>query len=172
MEIPSEWEEPETEETRVLQTAILHDPIWALDPSSPICAPPDTPLREAIELMNRRRIGAVLVTEGKHLLGIFTERDVLTKVVGREMDLDGTTIGELMTPDPETLGVDDPVVFALKTMHEGGFRHVPLLDTNNRPIAVISVKDVVEFAVRLFAKELLTAPPSAAHLAPGSSEGA
>jgi CBS domain-containing protein len=63
-------------------------------------------------------------------------------------------------------------VFALKQMHEGGFRHVPLLDDDGKPAAVVSVKDVVEFVVGLFAREMATAPPDSSHLRPGSSEGA
>jgi CBS domain-containing protein len=121
--------------------------------------------------MKEQRIGALLVTEHGRLLGVFTERDVLKKLVGTAVSLD-TAVGELMTEDPSCLRQDDAIVFALKLMHEGGFRHVPLLDKQDRPVAIVSVKDVVEFVVGLFSREVVTAPPDSSHFRPASSEGA
>ena len=61
---------------------------------------------------------------------------------------------------------------ALKVMHEGGFRHVPLLDANDRPVGLVSMRDVIDFVVRIFAKEMATVPPDSSHFTPSSSEGA
>jgi CBS domain-containing protein len=77
--------------------------------------------------MNEERIGAVLVVSAERLVGIFTERDVLKKLAGRFGD-PSTPVRDLRTEDPTSLHRDDAIVFALKQMHEGGFRHVPLLD--------------------------------------------
>jgi CBS domain-containing protein len=170
MQIPTEWEEAYPDE-RSLRVAILHEPLSALGLRRPICVPPETLVRDAIRLMNDERIGALLVMAEGRLLGVFTERDVLKKVVGAPAALD-VAVGELMTADPSCLHQDDAIVFALKLMHEGGFRHVPLLDRQERPVAIASVKDVVEFVVGLFAKEVVTAPPDGSHLRPASSEGA
>jgi CBS domain-containing protein len=170
MQIPTEWEEAYPDE-RELRGSILHEPLSVLELRSPICVPPETSARDAIRLMNDERIGAVLVMADGCLLGVFTERDVLKKVVGTTISLD-TPVLELMTPDPSCLHQDDAIVFALKLMHEGGFRHVPLLDKQGRPVALASVKDVVEFVVGLFAKEVVNAPPDASHFRPMSSEGA
>jgi CBS domain-containing protein len=171
MQIPTEWEEAYVDE-RALRGAILQEPLSALEVRAPICVPPETRTSDAVRLMNEQRIGAVLVTStDDRLLGIFTERDVLKKVLGTGVSLD-RPVRELMTPEPCCLGRHDAIVFALKLMHEGGFRHVPLVDREGHPCAVISVKDVVEFVVGLFARELMTAPPAASHLAPVSREGA
>lgn len=171
MQIPTEWEEAYPEQ-RSFRTAILHEPLSALEVRAPICVPPETKVADAVRLMNDQRIGAVLVTTADdRLIGIFTERDILKKVVGTGASLD-RTVRELMTPQPCCLHRDDAVVFALKLMHEGGFRHVPLVDDNGHPYAVISVKDVVEFVVRVFAREMMTAPPSSSHLMPTTREGA
>lgn len=170
MQIPTEWEEAYPDEQSV-RGSILHEPLSALDLRPPVCITPEARLSDAMRRMKDERIGAVLVLQDGRLVGIFTERDVLKKVAGTSVSLD-TPVREMMTKDPACLHQDDAIVFAFKLMHEGGFRHVPLLDKQGRPVAVVSVKDVVEFVVGLFAKELATAPPDSSHLRPSSSEGA
>jgi CBS domain-containing protein len=171
MQIPSEWEEAYLDQ-RSFRVAILQEPLSSIEVRAPICVSPETSARDAIRVMNEQRIGALLVTgHDDRLIGIFTERDVLKKLVGIGASLD-RTVREVMTPEPCCLHRDDAVVFALKLMHEGGFRHVPLVDDDGHPHSVISVKDVVEFVVRLFAREMMTAPPASSHLTPASPEGA
>src|SRR5690349_19973694 len=91
------------------------------------------PIRQAEDLMNERGIGCVLVVEDGLLSGIFTERDVLTKVLPVVRDLDNTPVGVVMTPDPECLTLDDAIAYALNRMSDGGFRHIPLVDADGRP---------------------------------------
>jgi CBS domain-containing protein len=170
MQIPTEWEEAYPDE-RSLRVSILHDPLSVLDLRTPICVEPQTTVADAIRLMKDERIGALLVMTGGNMVGIFTERDVLKKVVGTKIGLD-TPVRDLMTANPACLHQDDAVVFALKLMHEGGFRHVPLLDKNDRPVGMVSIKDVIEFVVGLFAREVATAPPDSSHFTPSTSEGA
>jgi CBS domain-containing protein len=67
-----------------------------------------------------------------------------------------------MTPDPETLELDDPIVWALNRMSVGGYRHVPLVDRDGRPVGILSVKDIVHYIVALFPNEVLTLPPDPA----------
>jgi len=67
-----------------------------------------------------------------------------------------------MTPDPEVLTPDDPIVYALNKMSVGGFRHVPLVDAARRPVGVVSVKDIVDYLADLFASDVLTVPPDPA----------
>jgi CBS domain-containing protein len=170
MQIPTEWEEAYPDE-RSLRVSILHEPLTVLNLRAPICVSPQVTARDAIRRMNDERIGAVLVMAAGELLGVFTERDVLKKLVDTETSLD-TPVRELMTPEPACLHGDDAVIFALKLMHEGGFRHVPLLDANDRPVGLVSMRDVIDFVVRIFAKELATVPPDSSHFTPSSSEGA
>jgi CBS domain-containing protein len=171
MQIPSEWEEAYPEQ-RTRRVALLQEPLSSLEVRAPICVSPATPAGDAIRLMNQERIGAVLVTgPDDRVIGIFTERDVLKKLVDTGVGLD-RPVREVMTAQPCCLHRDDAVVYALKLMHEGGFRHVPLVDGEGHPFAVISVKDVVEFVVHLFGREMMTAPPASSHLMPASPEGA
>jgi CBS domain-containing protein len=170
MQIPTEWEESYQDES--LRGSILHEPLSALSLREPVCIVPETLVGDAVRTMNDQRIGALLITspDGR-VAGIFTERDVLKKVVGGGISPEAA-VREVMTPAPCCLHRDAAMVFALKLMHEGGFRHVPLVDDESRPVAVVSVKDVVEFVVGLLEKELATAPPEPRHLAPATSEGA
>jgi len=143
-----------------LGAAILHQPIRALATLKPaICVRPSTGVRTAIERMNQGGVGCVLVEDGGRLCGIFTERDVLTKVVGTTLDIDRTTVDAVMTRDPEALSPDNRVTYALNKMSVGGFRHIPLVDDAGRPLGVVSMRNVVDFMVELFQREVLNLPP-------------
>jgi CBS domain-containing protein len=74
-----------------------------------------------------------------------------------------------MTREPETLRRDDRIVWALNLMHMGGYRHVPLVDEANRPVGVISVKDIVEFIIELMPGPVLNLPPDP-HRPPSNDE--
>src|SRR6266481_1062531 len=93
-----------------LGAAILNEPIHELATLKPaIYVPPTISVRSAIQRMNEGRVGCVLVEEKGRLIGIFTERDVLTKIVGTALDIDRVTVETVMTRDPETLSLDDRV---------------------------------------------------------------
>jgi CBS domain-containing protein len=160
-------------EAQALGTAILSKPIGALAKlRPPICLPPETRLREAIEQMAASNVGCVLVERDGKLVGILTERDVLTKVVTRDVDLDRTRVESIMTSAPETLSLDDRIAYALNKMVVGGFRHVPLVDAANRPVGVIAMRNVVEYMVDLFPHEVLNLPPEPGLSASHGREGA
>lgn len=153
---PSEFEDA-YEDEQTIRGAILREPIRALEPREPICVRPETPMRDAIAAMNDAHVGYVLVTEGDRLVGILTERDVLKKVVGK-LDLD-SPVEPIMTKNPETVGMDDGIAYALNKMHVGGYRHIPVVDKEGRPVGVVSVKAFVEFIVSLFPAAVLNVPP-------------
>jgi CBS domain-containing protein len=121
----------------------LRSTIQSLNPAPPICVPVGTSVHDAIQRMARKKIGCLCIVRDGLLAGILTERDILTKVAGTRMDPRTSTVDEIMTPDPEYLLRDDMVAFALNRMHVGGFRHVPLLDLEGKPVGVITVKDIV-----------------------------
>jgi len=153
--------EERTEDAARLGATILYKPIREVATLKPaICVPPTTSVRDAIQRMQDQGAGCVLVEEAGELVGIFTERDVLTKVVGAQIDLDAATVGTLMTPDPEALSPEDRVQFALNKMTVGGFRHIPLVDDDNRPVGVVSMRNVVDHMVEVFRTEVLNLPPS------------
>lgn len=168
-EIFSEEEDIQAEreaEAARLGAQVLGLPIKELPTlKPPVCVTKVTSLRDAIQRMNNSGVGCVLVEDRGQLCGIFTERDVLTKVVGQSLDLDREQVQNFMTADPETLSPDDRVSFALNLMTVGGFRHVPLVDDSGRPAGVVSMRNVVDYMVEVFRTEVLNLPPSPRHLA-------
>jgi CBS domain-containing protein len=101
---------------------------------------PTVAVREAATRMARRNFGAALVVENGGLVGIFTERDVMTRVVAAGLDPDRTTVREVMTADPRTVTPDRRALDALKAMHDGGFRHMPVVE-HGRPVGIVSLRD-------------------------------
>lgn len=143
---------------RVFDEDMLREPISVLEPRAPVVVEPQTPVLEAIALMQERSIGCVLVTRAAKLKGIFTERDVLTGVVGQSIDPAKVAVRKLMTSNPESLRLSDSLAYALNAMSLGGYRHVPLVDDARVPVGVISVKDVIDYIVRFFPKSIMNLP--------------
>jgi CBS domain-containing protein len=142
--------------SRVLDRRMIREPIRTLDPRTPLSLAPSAPVSEAVRIMREHRIGCVLIVERERLVGIITERDLLLKLEEGGLQ---RPVSELMTPDPEVLRLDDPIVYALNRMSVGGFRHVPLVDGAGCPVGIVSVKDIVDHIVDLFANDVLTMPP-------------
>lgn len=147
-------------ERPVIEQAILHDTIDSLQLGPAISVPREATLQQAIETLQREHIGCVLVVgEGGRLSGIFTERDLLSRVAGRRLDWGRERVGDYMTRDPESLRPDDRIAWALNLMSMGGYRHVPLTDESGRPVGVVSIKDIVALIVDLFPAQVLNLPP-------------
>ena len=92
--------------------------------------------------MNDRRAGSVLVSDDAgRLVGIFTGRDAVCRVLARRKDATRCTLAEAMTPKPTTLSPDQSAIDALRLMWDGGFRHVPLIDKGGRILGVVSRGD-------------------------------
>src|SRR5947207_6487558 len=89
---------------------LLEDPLSKLGPAEPVCVPETMSAHDAIQVMvAQRRAGVLVVDAGGRLVGIFTERDVLTRVAGRDLDPRRTSLREVMTADPEALQPTDRV---------------------------------------------------------------
>lgn len=105
---------------------------------------PDMTVRTAVKAMSERNIGAILlVGPSGQLSGIFTERDVLKKVVAAGLDPDKTTLSSVMTSKVITLTPDHYLTHALHLMHQGNFRHVPIVDAQGKPVGVVSSRDAL-----------------------------
>jgi CBS domain-containing protein len=101
--------------------------------------PKTATVREAARMMRERAISAILVMDGEVLQGIFTVRDVARRVVAVDLSLD-TPIGEVMTPDPETITPAEIPLRGLRNMHEGGYRHLPVVK-DGKVLGVVSRRD-------------------------------
>ena len=143
-------------EPRVLDQRMIREPIRLLAPRPPLALPPTATVSAAVDLMRGHRVGCVLVVEGQRLVGIFTERDLLLKL--RHTD-DARPLREVMTADPEALVPDDRICFAINRMHNAGYRTVPLVDPEHRPIGIVTVNDVVGWLARVFPEAILNLRP-------------
>ena len=129
--------------------------IRALHPARPVTVELRDSVESAIRTMQQRRIGCVLVMTKGRLAGIFTERDILTKILPGGIDIAQMSVESCMTPGPETLRQEDSVASAVNRMHLGGYRHLPIVDEEGTPIGVISVKDIIDELAMLFPEEVL-----------------
>ena len=117
-----------------------------------VTAPPQTTVYKAAKVMALRRVGAILVVEDERLTGIFTERDLVFRVIARDRDPHATLLEEVMTRDPKTARADNTFGYALLLMHENGFRHVPVVE-NGKPIGVVSSRNALDPDLEEFAAE-------------------
>ncbi len=111
--------------------------------SKVLIAPPQTTVSEAAKLMARKKAGAVMVVEAERLVGIFTERDAVFRVIARGLDVNDTRLAEVMTPSPLSIPPDKPFGVALMMMHKNGFRHVPVVE-DGRPIGIVSARNALD----------------------------
>ncbi len=136
--------EQEPKSTTPIQDRLITDTLSTLNPKVPITIDVSASLAKAVHQMNGHRIGCLLVTDAQDkLVGIFTEKDLLHRVVGLVEDMDTAVIADYMTPDPIALTADLPIAQALHEMHVHGFRHLPLVDEEHRPEGIVSFRDVV-----------------------------
>jgi CBS domain-containing protein len=110
---------------------------------TPITAAKSAPVVEAARLMRLHTVGSIMVVDGTRLIGIFTERDALFRVLAAARDPRATLLADVMTPQPQTIHPDEPFLHALKLMHEGKFRHLPVVEFE-RPLGMVSVRDALD----------------------------
>jgi CBS domain-containing protein len=116
-------------------------------------AKPETLVARAAAMMAAKNVGAVLVVEGARLVGIFTERDIVFRVVACGLDPRTTRIAEVMTRDPQTVAPARPFGYALAVMHRGGFRHLPVVE-DGKPVGIVSARSAMDPALQEFSSEV------------------
>ncbi len=114
---------------------------------------------DVIGAMNDSRTGYALVVEGNELVGIVTERDLLTKVLGGAKVVPTASVTEIMTRDPEVLPDHASIAFALQRMSEEGYRHIPLIDDMRVPVGCVAVRDIVNWIVDQLPESVMNLPP-------------
>jgi CBS domain-containing protein len=108
-----------------------------------LTAAPETTVSDAAKLMVDSSIGAIVVVEHESLIGIFTERDAVFRVIAQGRDAQTTRLSEVMTPAPLTAEPDRTFGFALQLMHEHGFRHVPVVE-DGKLVGIVSSRDALD----------------------------
>jgi len=114
---------------------------------------PDVSVAECVRQMNSKKIGALLVMEDERLLGIFTERDALRRVLGAGRDPNATEVSEVMTEDPYHIGPATRVDDAMSIITERRFRHLPVVE-GDKVLAVVSSGDLTRWVVQDKVKEI------------------
>jgi CBS domain-containing protein len=120
--------------------------------ASVFSVPPSVTVTEAVQEMNRHKVGSVLVLEGGQLVGIFTERDVLARVVGAGLDPKATPLAQVMTRDPHTVPSDTTIEQVMALFTDKRFRHLPVVD-QGRLVGVISIGDILRRMVDMHRHE-------------------
>ncbi len=132
------------------QTLIVIEPQWSV--------------RNAAERMAERNIGAVAVVEKGTLTGVFSERDIMSRVVAKGLDPDATEVSDVMSRELVVAGPTEDVLSAIQKMHSIGSRHLPIVD-DGKLVGMISIRDLLEVDDRdqrdkaTFLSELVTYSP-------------
>ena len=115
-------------------------------------------LRDALSTMRSHGGDAVLVLDGTKLAGILTERDVLNRILGTDVD-DSRPVDEFMTASPGTLHADATLIEAMRSMEQGHFRNLPLVDDAGSIVGLLRQQDLLEYVAEAFPQEILNLPP-------------
>jgi CBS domain-containing protein len=134
------------------------DSVSRLYPTAPLRIRPEEAVAEAVALMRQHRVGCVLVCRDVRLVGIFTERDLMRRVLAEGLPLT-VPVSAAMTPDPVVVSPKESVGAAVRRMEEGGYRHLPVVDPAGRPLGVLSVKRIVHYLVEHFPSTVYNLPP-------------
>ncbi len=138
---------------------MLSDKIRALKLPRPLTVESGTSVREVIQKVQRQGAGCVLVSKDNRPIGIMTERDVLMKVVARDVEYD-EPVDTFMTPDPRTLTPDDTIGDAISLMNNEGFRNIPIINpSSGEAIAMFSIQDVIDYLAEAYPQKVLNLPP-------------
>ena len=119
-----------------------------------ITCPETMSVSDAARVMKRNKSGAIMVVEDDRLIGIFTERDALFRVLADNRDLHSTKVSDVMTRNPLSIHPDRPFADALQIMHTGRFRHVPVVE-DGRAVGMVSASDAMGEELEAFVWETL-----------------
>ena len=126
--------------------------------ADPLCVVPETSLRDVLHVLKEQSRGCVLVCRDQRLVGIFTERDALS-LMAHGADLQ-QPIEAVMIPDPVCVTSTTPVGEAIAKMAEGGYRRLPVVDAQHRPLGIVKVSGILHYLVEHFPKVVYTLPPT------------
>lgn len=121
-------------------------------------AEPDITVKQAIELMQANKSGYIVISRDKRVVGLFTENDVLMKILDKQVDW-SRPVSEFMSLSPTVLRMKDSVGQAIDLMGQGSFYHIPLVDDKGELANVISVRTLIRFLAEFYPTEVFNLPP-------------
>jgi CBS domain-containing protein len=123
---------------------MLHQPIGSLkDTAKVVSVPPQASVAEAAAAMLEHGVGAVLVIDDGVLVGIFTEHDIVSRVIAGGLDPNAVRVREVMTREPLTVGPDATLGHALVLMHDRAIRHLPVVE-DGKPVGIVCARDALD----------------------------
>jgi len=131
---------------RVMARSVMQNDLRQLEQEF-LGVSPETPVSEVIQKMQAAHLGCALVLSEGQLVGIFTERDLLTKLTGESAFTTSTAVKDLMSPDPEMLRETDSVATAVNKMSMGRYRHIPVQKADGT-YSVTSIKHVLKYIAK------------------------
>ncbi|CAN5607280.1 hypothetical protein BH11PLA2_BH11PLA2_06490 [soil metagenome] len=146
------------------------DSVSRLNPAAPVLIESTATVGVAIDMMQAHKTSCLIVVRGGKLAGIFTERDLLTRVLALRRSFD-FKLSDVMTPDPVTVSPKDSVKTAVKRMQTGGYRHLPVVDEQSHPVGLLSAKRIVNYLAEHFPATIFNQPPVSGQ-SPDTAEGA
>jgi CBS domain-containing protein len=132
--------------------------ISRLHPTPPRSIGPNQSVAEAVALMRQYEVGCLVVMKDERVVGIFTERDLMRRVLAAGLPLT-TPVSACMTPDPVFVDEKESIRAAVRRMEEGGYRHLPVIGETGKPVGILSVKRIVHYLVEHFPATIYNMPP-------------
>jgi CBS domain-containing protein len=132
--------------------------VWRLNPSQPLQIRSTQTVAEAVSTMRKEQVGCLLIYQENRMVGIFTERDLVRRVlaVGKPLTV---PVCECMTAAPVVVHKKEPISGAIRRMEEGGYRHLPVVDEGGRVVGLLSVKRIVHYLAEHFPATIFNLPP-------------
>lgn len=130
-------------------------PVASVDVSDPVW--------KVVEAMKAKGRGAVLVTESGQLVGIFTERDLVSRVDHTDPLGSHITVKDVMTPHPTVIRPPDSLAEALRLLIQGRRRHLPIVDDRGKVLGLLSIRDLLSYVASKFPEDMMNLPPSPDH---------
>ncbi|HEY6122147.1 MAG TPA: CBS domain-containing protein [Pyrinomonadaceae bacterium] len=150
---------PESARNNPVQKRARLDSVSLMQTDDYVCIEPSASVSEAIEMMKQDEGGCAIVCEGDRVVGIFTERDLLTNIVGQEVDLNAP-VSQWMSPIVATLAPTATIGDAVNIMNEKSYRNIPIVD-KGKLVGSVSVFDVISYLAESYPKTTMNLPPNA-----------
>src|SRR5690349_8665951 len=121
------------------------------------------PMWKVVDAMKSKGRGAVLVEEAGRLVGIFTERDLVSRLDHDDALWSHVIVRDVMTPHPTVIRREDSVAEALRLLVQGRRRHLPIVDDKGKVLGLLSVRDILTYVASKFPEEMMNLPPTPDH---------
>ena len=144
---------------RTLAIAMVGDLEARPHPTVPV----DAPMWKVVDEMKSHDRGAVLIEEDGQLVGIFTERDLVSRVDHSDVLWSHVIVKDVMTPHPTVVRPEDSLAEALRLLVQGRRRHLPVVDPKGKVTGLVSIRDILSYIASKFPEDMINLPPNPDH---------